>query len=157
MKKAIIVLTFIIFLLIITPFTVNAETTKINQVSFTGATAPIIGGKPTYSVTVSSEQHVSIQKVVWWNCNGPLNQEDTFKPGVQYTMIVYLIPDQGYSFDSPERINASLSGISSYSIAVESYGGDEKAGRAFYFYFITESINAKGWQKIGEEWFFYDL
>ena len=138
MKKGILLLFWTLLLLWVIPISMDASAeTTVSAVSLSGAVAPEAGKAPDVTVTPAAAAHATVQQVVWWSPSGQLGETELFDSGINYTMVVYLMPKSGYAFAKPEAMGASLSGVSDYTSAVESYGGDEQKGRALYFYFPT--------------------
>ena len=142
MKKVIILLFMLCLFFFLhfafIPTVVNAATT-ISTVSMIGATAPDVGKTPDFSVGVTSNTHAVVKQVSWWNPTEQLGENDRFVSDNDYTMVVYLMPENGYAFDTPESMTVSINGVSGYTVAVEAYGGETKPGRAIYCYFPTTS------------------
>ena len=104
----------------------GVELTHIDTVDITGVTlTPVIGMRADdlYTANISSDTHASVTGVYWYNATDGwfMNDDDTFEAGKNYSIELYVEPDDGYQFTSSTvvKINGSASNVDSAS----TYGG----------------------------------
>ena len=92
--------------------TASAEgTIIIDNVEITGVVTPIEGETPKYDCILPADCGYYIDEICWIDSSYvTVDDDETFIGGKEYYFVIYLYPEDGYSFKDRSELTATVNG-----------------------------------------------